>query len=122
MAVIQEPKSGGGLFDLLPMIASAAFPVAAPWIQAANAARMALQGNWAGAAKAGVGAATGTDTFREMFGKMPDVQAGMNDAFAPTLQSANQGVWANNPYMTGNAGSVPQMWNAPNPYDLVRRR
>jgi hypothetical protein len=121
MAVIQAPKSGGGLFDLLPMIASAAFPVAAPWIQAANAARMGLQGNWGGAAMAGIGAATGTDTFRDMFGNMPDVQTGIGDTFAPALQS-NQGTWAVNPYMTGNAGSVPQMWNAPDPYDLVRRR
>lgn len=122
MAVINTGGGGGGFFEnFIPMAASVAFPAAAPWIQATNAARMGLQGNWAGAGRQALGAAAGTDAFRALFGRMPNVQAGMADSFAPSLLS-NQGVWRQNPYVGGAAESIPMMWNAPNPYDLVRRR
>ena len=115
MAVIQAPKSGGGLFgNIGGMLASAVTGPIAPWIMAANAIYNGAKGDWGNALVSGLGAYNG-------FNPATPAASGTSSAASPGL-SANGGtgsvrLGAFTPRPSGAAESVPSMWE---PYDPRR--
>ena len=111
MAVIQAPKSGGGLFgNIGGMLASAVTGPIAPWIMAANAIYNGVKGDWGNALVSGLGAYNGFSPEKALLG-----------GAVPALSGG------------GAAESVPQTFNwdrnsvygntwDQNPYSLVQRR
>ena len=138
MAVIQAPKSGGGLFGGIgSILASMAGGPIAPWIMAANAIYNGIKGDWGNALVSGLGAYNGFSPEKALLGGAAQSLSGnggtgnvklgpWNPQGAAGASGGVPGVSADvrlgafNPQ--GAAESIPQIWEHPNQYSLVWRR
>ena len=112
MAVIQAPKSGGGLFgNIGGMLASAVTGPIAPWIMAANAIYNGVKGDWGNAIVSGLGAYNGFSPEKALLGGAVPAVSGGGGAAESVPQTFN---WDRNA-VYGNT------WDQ-NPYSLVQRR
>jgi len=110
MAVIQAPKSGGGLFgNIGSTLASMAGGPIAPWIMAANAIYNGIKGDWGNALVSGLGAYNGFSPENALLGGAAASVGG--DAAGAVPKTFN---WDKSPV-------YGDTWNQ-NPYSLTQRR